>query len=504
MTGTETALLTCPACGHHVEAGARFCESCGMEFRPVEVAAAVSVDPGSELPEPAEPAEPAEPGEPGEPAAELPADEASEPAATAPAAPVEPPVPVEPAPVEPAPAEPAPAVQAPVAPSAPTSPSWGAHMDPFDPLVPPDDEDGTLLAPAVLVTDFEPEVGVEVAPPSAAAPSDPAHPTSAPTPPSGLPVHPLAPPEAPTAPIGQERPCARCGGSIARDGYCELCGEPASSERDHYRESPAAWVGGTCDRGVVHTKNEDAMSLGVLDAEGDVAVIVVCDGVSSAPDSDVASLAAARAASTVILDGIRNAAAPSAEQIRELAGLLGRAAVAGNEAVVATTPADRTEQENPPSCTFVAAAIDGPLVVTAWLGDSRAYWLPDEGAPRQLSVDHSWAQEAIEQGMPRFEAERARHAHAITRWLGADAPDLTVRSDAMVAHGAGWVLVCSDGLWNYCSPAADLASLLRTVVADVGKDPTAISAELVTWANAQGGRDNITVALARLDPVRHG
>jgi serine/threonine protein phosphatase PrpC len=473
MTGTETALLTCPACGHHVETGARFCESCGMEFRPVEAAAT-------------EPVESTESVEPAELAAEVPAAEASEAAATAPAAPVEPP---------------APAVPAPVAPSVRATPSWGAHMDPFDPLVPPDDEDGTLLAPAVLVTDFEPEVGGEVAPPSVVDPSDPA---AAPTPPSGLPTHPLVPPEAPTPPIGQERPCARCGGSIARDGYCELCGEPASSERDHYRESPAAWVGGTCDRGVVHTKNEDAMSLGVLDPEGDVAVIVVCDGVSSAPDSDVASLAAARAASTVILDGIRNAAAPSAEQIRELAGLLGRAAVAGNEAVVATTPADRTEQENPPSCTFVAAAIDGPLVVTAWLGDSRAYWLPDEGAPRQLSVDHSWAQEAIEQGMPRFEAERARHAHAITRWLGSDAPDLTVRSDAMVAHGAGWVLVCSDGLWNYCSPAADLASLLRTVVADVGQDPTAISAELVTWANGQGGRDNITVALARLDPVRHG
>ncbi|TGO05595.1 protein phosphatase 2C domain-containing protein [Serinibacter arcticus] len=471
MTGSETSpetdpasgsptgspKLTCPACGHHVDAAARFCESCGMEFRPAAS-------------EPVSPAEPVAPGEP-----------------------VAPPAPV--APVEPV-AAPEPA--APAAPTVATTPSWGAHMDPFEPLRPPDDEDGTLLAPAVLVTDFEPGVGAEVAAPSAVAPSDPA------TAPTGLPAQPLASPEAPTAPIGQERPCARCGGSIARDGYCELCGEPAASERDHYRESPAAWVGGTCDRGVVHTKNEDAMSLGVLDPEGDVAVIVVCDGVSSAPDSDVASLAAARAASTVILDGIRNAAAPSAEQIRELSGLLGRAAVVGNEAVVATTPADRTEQENPPSCTFVAAAIDGPLVVTAWLGDSRAYWLPDDGAPRQLSVDHSWAQEAIEQGMPRFEAERARHAHAITRWLGADAPDLTVRSDAMVAHGAGWVLVCSDGLWNYCSPAADLASLLRTVVADVGTDPTAISAELVTWANAQGGRDNITVALARLDPVRHG
>ncbi|GMA30203.1 hypothetical protein GCM10025875_01950 [Litorihabitans aurantiacus] len=229
---------------------------------------------------------------------------------------------------------------------------------------------------------------------------------------------------------------------------------------------------------------------------------MVCDGVSSAPDSDVASLAAARAASTVILDGIRNATAPSAEQIRELSALLARAAVAGNEAVVAATDPDSTE-ENPPSCTFVAAAIDGPLVVTAWLGDSRAYWLPDDGVARQLSVDHSWAQEAIAQGMSRFEAERAPHAHAITRWLGADAPDVAVRSDAMVAHGSGWVLVCSDGLWNYCSPAPDVQALVTSSIGAVGSDPTTLAAELVRWANDQGGRDNITVALARIDPANH-
>ncbi|PWD52582.1 serine/threonine protein phosphatase [Serinibacter arcticus] len=357
-------------------------------------------------------------------------------------------------------------------------------MEPFSPLLPPEDADDALLAPAVLITDFEPDVGADVSATLAAA----------------APAYTAAPPEAPTAPIGVERPCARCGGTIARDGYCELCGEPAASERDHYRESPAAWVGGACDRGVVHSKNEDAMALGVLEPDGDVAVLVVCDGVSTAPDSDVASLAAARAAATVVLDGIRNADAPSAEQIRDLSALLGRAAIAGNEAVVETTGEDKAGADNPPSCTFVAAAIDGPLVVTAWLGDSRAYWLPDDGVARQLSVDHSWAQEAIEQGMPRIEAERARHAHAITRWLGTDAPDLAVRTDAMVASTPGWVMVCSDGLWNYCSPAADLAALVHRTAEAVGSEPTTLAAELVTWANAQGGRDNITVALARLEP----
>jgi serine/threonine protein phosphatase PrpC len=69
----------------------------------------------------------------------------------------------------------------------------------------------------------------------------------------------------------------------------------------------------------------------------------------------------------------------------------------------------------------------------------------------------------------------------------------------------GWVLVCSDGLWNYCSPADDLRSLVGDRVADVGADPLAVASSLCTWANEQGGHDNVTVALARLAtdlPVR--
>ena len=68
--------------------------------------------------------------------------------------------------------------------------------------------------------------------------------------------------------------------------------------------------------------------------------------------------------------------------------------------------------------------------------------------------------------------------------------------------GPGWVLVCSDGLWNYCSepqrprrPGGDARAARR------GADPLALAAALVDWANAQGGQDNITVALARIDPA---
>jgi serine/threonine protein phosphatase PrpC len=68
------------------------------------------------------------------------------------------------------------------------------------------------------------------------------------------------------------------------------------------------------------------------------------------------------------------------------------------------------------------------------------------------------------------------------------------------APGSGWLLVCSDGLWNYCSGASDLAVL---VAQHTSTDPTVLAEFLVAWANEQGGHDNITAALARVDRVQN-
>jgi serine/threonine protein phosphatase PrpC len=170
----------------------------------------------------------------------------------------------------------------------------------------------------------------------------------------------------------------------------------------------------------------------------------------------------------------------------------------------------------------VAAVLDGSLLVAGWVGDSRAYWLPDEGPASALTVDDSFAAEQVAAGVPRHDAENGPHAHAITRWLGLDAPDHTPRTASLRLDTAGWLLVCSDGLWNYCSEAEDLAALVRRCeavrspylapagtasgvtatesdpVPDPDPDPLALAEELVAWANAQGGHDNITVALARV------
>jgi serine/threonine protein phosphatase PrpC len=299
--------------------------------------------------------------------------------------------------------------------------------------------------------------------------------------------------------------CGACGGGIAADGYCEQCGAPAVRPRDRWVDQPVAWVAAVCDRGVRHSRNEDAVAVAAEPAPGSFAALVLCDGVSSAPDSDLASLAAARAGRDVLagpsLAGPLQA--PDADRARLLADAVVAAGAAAHEA--ASEVGRRVAGQgrgNPPSTTFVAGVLASNLLVVGWVGDSRAYWLPDAGEPRQLSTDDSWAAEAIALGVPREEAESGPNAHAITRWLGADAPDPIPHTVEAVLEGPGWVLLCSDGLWNYSSAASELAGLLGRTAAGLGEPPVQVgvlASALVEWAIEQGGADNISVALARVE-----
>jgi serine/threonine protein phosphatase PrpC len=323
--------------------------------------------------------------------------------------------------------------------------------------------------------------------------------------------------------------CQDCGGKVSSDGYCDTCGARAPRRRDHFSEHPAPWVAAVSDRGLRHSRNEDAIALAADAEPGSRAVLIVCDGVSNSVDSDVASLAAARAARAVLgssrsrgmgtetslvaaviarLEAATNAASDAVLEVSRLARTIVAVGspTAGNPATVSPAVGGTAVAEatvgNPASCTFVAAVVEQNLVVVGSVGDSRAYWLPDSGSAIALTVDDSFAQEQIASGIPRLEAETGPQSHAITRWLGVDAPDHTPTTASISITEPGWLMVCSDGLWNYCSPAQDIGALLaRTASASPGvAEPLSLAGALVDWANAQGGQDNITVALARMHP----
>ncbi|CAK0755183.1 PPM family protein phosphatase [Gammaproteobacteria bacterium] len=133
-------------------------------------------------------------------------------------------------------------------------------------------------------------------------------------------------------------------------------------------------------------------------------------------------------------------------------------------------------------------------VSIAHVGDSRIYRLRG-GTLERLTRDHSLIQELIDHGL--YTPEQARtspNRHLVTRALGMEATIRVEVSEEQV-DPADIFLLCSDGLTDMVTDD-DIALVLKTLSGDLEQ----AASHLVEMANSQGGRDNVSVVLARLRP----
>ena len=140
--------------------------------------------------------------------------------------------------------------------------------------------------------------------------------------------------------------------------------------------------------------------------------------------------------------------------------------------------------------TVVAAQLTGSSYRIFWVGDSRAYLHGPEGL-RRLTADHSYVQQLLDSGViTPEEAEVHPERSVITQCLGAEGlPGVQVGEAAGELHDGDVLLLCSDGLTSEVSEA-DIAAVLGE------ETPLREKAQrLIDTANANGGSDNITVAL---------
>ncbi|MFF3620325.1 protein phosphatase 2C domain-containing protein [Streptomyces sp. NPDC002467] len=287
---------------------------------------------------------------------------------------------------------------------------------------------------------------------------------------------------------GTGKTCVACrAGHVDTDGYCEHCGHAQPRERDHLEEELGS-VAAVSDRGLRHHRNEDSFAVAAtaLPDGSTATVAIVCDGVSSASRPDEASAAAAGAANEALLEALPRGAHP--QEAMHSAILAAAAAV---NALAPEVPG----AQNAPACTLVGAVVGNGLLTIGWVGDSRAYWVPDDRAavPRRLTEDDSWAAQMVAAGlMGEAEAYADVRAHAITGWLGADAYDLEPHTATFKPDHPGVVVVCTDGLWNYAESAREMAQVLP---ADAATRPLHSAQVLVGHALDGGGHDNVTVAV---------
>lgn len=231
---------------------------------------------------------------------------------------------------------------------------------------------------------------------------------------------------------------------------------------------------GVTDIGKVRQRNED--SIGV-DAE--IGLLVVADGMGGHNAGDLAS----RLTIETLFTTARSLPALESDRLQS--------AVKRANAVILEA-ADADPSRSGMGTTVVAAWFSATHLDVAHVGDSRLYRLR-AGVLEMLTRDHSQVQELVDRGiLTPAQARVSTRRNFLSRALGTD-PDVRIDCARHALQAGDAYLLCSDGLTNMLEDE-EIAVILQ----DAGPVQS-IAERLVSLANERGGRDNISVVIARLD-----
>lgn len=229
--------------------------------------------------------------------------------------------------------------------------------------------------------------------------------------------------------------------------------------------------GASSDTGILRVQNEDSY----LAQEG---IFVVADGMGGHNAGEVASAMAIKMLGEAHAKGIADAnqLAKTIEQINN--SIFEAAANQTDQHGMGTTLTVLALTPNS-SSTEVSVAV-------ANIGDSRTYLLRGDEF-RQVSVDHSYVQDLVSEGLiTRDEARTHARRNIVTRALGIE-PTVAVDTWTLPLIIGDRYILCSDGLVDEVTDEAIEKCVKQQI------EPQKVTDQLIAIANANGGRDNITV-----------
>ena len=247
-------------------------------------------------------------------------------------------------------------------------------------------------------------------------------------------------------------------------------------------------IAGLSDVGRERELNEDNIG-----SDLDVGIAVVADGMGGYQSGEVASALAVNTMLSELREGIANITPGDIDEESGFSNetLLVKSAICKANNAILDTARSR------PNCqgmgtTLVAAVFYDDRMTIAHVGDSRLYRLRRKEL-EQITVDHSLLQELVQKGFyTPEEAKRSLNKNLVTRAVGIDSnvePDL---QEEVVVPGDLYLL-CSDGL----SDAVEDGEI-REALNRYGASLEEAARALVKMANDRGGKDNISVVLARV------
>ena len=253
--------------------------------------------------------------------------------------------------------------------------------------------------------------------------------------------------------------------------------------------------------GLIRTNNEDnfvvcpdlSTSQWLIPQDGDYAVLgelgallVVADGMGGANAGEVAS--------AIAVETIQQLFVP--DKIR---GVVNDEAAIQNFMKDVVKSADlnilqRSKQDESAKgmgTTVVMAWIIGQRAYVCWCGDSRCYSFNYNRGLLQISKDHSYVQELVDQGElePEFMHDHPL-SNVITRCLGDMEKRANPDTKVYELSNGDSIMLCSDGLSGLCYD-----DQITEIIDKFGENPMDCKNELISAALNNGGHDNVTVAM---------
>jgi len=222
-------------------------------------------------------------------------------------------------------------------------------------------------------------------------------------------------------------------------------------------------------------------------------LVAVADGLGGHIGGDIAS----KLAVSMVKDLLREEPPKEADRDSEREDnyyleLIENLMLRANESIYKTN-LDLVKGKRPMGTTLCVALIRPKQIYLGNVGDSRAY-LFRNGRVVARTEDHSWVDEQVKKGlMTAAQAEKDRRRNMLTRSIGTQ-PETEVDTYQWRIEDDDQLLLCTDGLINMVSDGEIMRALEKPITAKEKADL------LIDLANENGGRDNITVVLASINP----
>lgn len=246
-------------------------------------------------------------------------------------------------------------------------------------------------------------------------------------------------------------------------------------------------IAGRTDTGKVREQNEDSIG-----EELELGTIVLADGMGGYHGGEVASAIAVNTVLNHLHDHLPGLGVGNIDRqtgySRET--LLCQEAIEHANAMIARAAETQPQYRGMGTTIVVGVFFDNKLSVSH-VGDSRMYRFRNN-CLEQITADHTLLQELVDRGFyTEEEANESLNKNLVTRALGVES-DVVVDMHETVVEPGDIYLMCSDGLTDMVSDQ-EISATIKTFI----KNLQDVADGLVELANEHGGRDNISVVLAR-------